>query len=71
MWRETLDAFLKVIVPILEKLLIFRAGRNAQKGADDAATIERIKAANAAAAGMRGQSFDDRVRYLKSRGRVR
>ncbi|ANL71941.1 hypothetical protein AMC83_CH01958 [Rhizobium phaseoli] len=70
-WKEAFVALIAALEPWLEKLSLYLAGRQAQKGDDAQKSLERVEAANRAAADMRGKPFDERVQYLKRRGRVR
>jgi hypothetical protein len=70
-WREAFVALATALEPWLEKLAAYLVGRQAQKGDDARNTLERIEAANRAAADMRDEPFDERVQRLKRRGRVR
>lgn len=70
-WAAFLAALLRALEPYLPKLAVFVAGWEAEKGQQDAKELERVEAANRAAAGNRDVPFDERVQRLKQRGRVR
>lgn len=69
--RDFFEELLKALIPVLEKLGIYLAGREAQKGNDAQKSLERVAASNRAAAGVDKLTDADVVSELKRRGLYR